>query len=251
MRWRTFGLLLLLLSLSVGVFAISHVKTYDSIQQFVRNAEDGTEVKDVVVNVPPWNATERKPAEGWVGFNVSLIPDGKMNYEAFGVIMPNDEDKAPDLVMRAVNSTGLQYLEWDQFDPYDWNVVRVYAAAVLNSSRLFDQFRFVGVGNDSIYTMLFRGLKNETQDRPILLSLKESWIEERNLLDSSDSNALIIVAAATAIVGLVLAIKNPRSQRRVRKLKTRESHETSLPPSSQENNIEHNLSWRDKQNIST
>jgi hypothetical protein len=224
MRWRTFGLLLLLLSLSTGVLGASHVKTYASVQQFVRNAQDGTEVKDMVVNVPPWNATERKPAQGWVGFNVTLTPDGKMDYTASGLIIPNDEDKTPDLVMRAVNITGLQYLKDDQFDPYDWDIVEVYAAALLNSTRLYDRFSFVGVDNSSVYTVLFRGLKNETQDRPILVNLKEAWLEERNLLDPSGSNALIIVAATAAIVGLALAIKNPRSQKRVRRLKTHGRH---------------------------
>jgi hypothetical protein len=229
MQWRTFGLLLLVLSLGIGVFAVSHVKAYVQVQQFAKNADTGKDVEDDVLNVPPWNASQRNPPQGWVGFNVSLNPEGRMNYRAYGVVLPDDNDKTPDLVMRAVNMSALLTLELDTFDPTDWDTLKVYAAAILNSSRLFDQFTFAGLDNSDKYAILLRGLKNETQDRPVLISIRESWDEQTLLLNPSASNALIIVAAATAVVGSALAIKNPRSQRRVRRPRTRGSHARFLP----------------------
>jgi hypothetical protein len=230
MQWRTFGLLLLFLSLGIGVLAISHVKGFVEVQQFAKNADNGRDVEDAVFNVPPWNASQRRPPQGWVGFNVSLNPNGRMNYRAYGIVLPSDNDTEPDLVMRAVNLSGLQTLEADSFDPTDWDIIKVYAGAILNSTRRYDQFTFAGLDNSDEYTMLFRGLKNETQDRPILVSVRESWVEQKVLLDAFASNALIIVATATAIVGSALAIRNPRSQRRVRRHKTLRSHARFLRP---------------------
>lgn len=198
LRWL--GLTLLILSLIIGTVIATNVKILHRTEVFAQT-EDDMLLEDKVVSVPPWNGTE-----GWVGFNVTLSHKGKMNYEAYGLILPNDEDPEPKTVMRVVNETGLAILRFDQFSTEAWNYTKVYAAAYLDRNRLYDSFRFLEVDNSSKYVFLFRGLKNETEPRPILISLKEAWYEGKILLEPTAPNILIV--AATTILGLSLTIRS-------------------------------------------
>jgi hypothetical protein len=218
MQWRAFGALLLVASLIMVAVAVSNIKTYDQVEAFARNAEDGIAVTDVSVPVPPWNASDEPTPRGWVGYNITLENLGKYKYEASGIIMPNDNDRNPSLLMRAVNETGLRVLMFEGFDPYIFDSIKVYAAAILNSSRRVDNFGFVGLDSSPKYILLFRGLKNETQDRPFLLSVKEKWSVERNLMEPVTSNVLTITGSATAIIGLAIAVKNPGHRRKVHRV---------------------------------
>ena len=111
MKRRSLGILLLLISFVIGGFASANLKSYVQMEQFART-EDGKEVKDKIVMVPPWNASEENPPRGWVGFNISVIPTGKLNYKIHGIILPADNNRNPKIVMRVVNETRLMILIW-------------------------------------------------------------------------------------------------------------------------------------------
>ena len=212
MKRRSLGLPLLLISFVIGGFASANLKSYVQMEQFART-EDGKEVKDKIVMVPPWNASEENPPQGWVGFNISVIPTGKLNYKIHGIILPADNDRNPKIVMRVVNETRLMILIWDNFDPYTWDSIKVYAAVYPNANRLYDNFRFIETDSSTKYVFLFRGLKNGTQDMPILISVKETWDEEKTILDSTTSNVLKISSIATACIGVILIIKRGKPKR--------------------------------------
>lgn len=212
MNLRWLGLTLLIPSLIIGTVIATGVKIFYRTEAFAK-IDDGKELQDIVVDVPPWNSTE-----GWVGFNVVLSHRGKMSYEAYGLILPNDGDTEPKMVMRVVNETGLAFLRFDQFSIEAWNDTKVYAAAYLDINRLYDRFSFFEVDNSSKYVFLFRGLKNETESRPILMSVKEAWFEGKVLLEPTPPNILIVVI--TTMVGLGLTIRQapkPKRRRRLRK----------------------------------
>jgi len=213
MYLRLFGIALLILSLITGTVIATNFKVFHRMEVFAET-EDGMLLEDRTVPVPPWNSTE-----GWVGFNVILSHRGKMNYEAAGLILPDDADPEPKMVMRVVNETGLMLLQFDQFDPVTWDITKVYAAAYLDENRHHSEFRFVEVDNSTKYVFLFRGLKNETQSRPILINLKEAWYEGKTLLEPTAPNVLIV--AVTAIAGLILTIRSPPKTRRSRLKKWR------------------------------
>ena len=101
----------------------------------------------------------------------------------------------------------------DNFDPSTWDSIKVYAAAYLNANRLYDNFRFIETDSSTKYVFLFRGLKNGTQDMPILISVKETWDEEKTILDSTTSNVLKISSIATACIGVILIIKRGKPKR--------------------------------------
>jgi hypothetical protein len=216
--WKWLGLLLLSCSLVIGLIIATDLKTPQRVESYAKAAETGEEVVDKIVLVPPWNYSEEAP-RGWVGFNVTLNRTGKVGYEVKGQILPEDGDLNPKMVMRVVNETGLIYLIVDNFDSHTWNSTKIYAAAFLDGSvkRLHDDFEFVDIDDSSKYVFLFRGLKNETQDRPILIGLKEVWLEEKNLLEPTAFN--IIVVASTAIVGLSMLLKSLKPSRKKRSQK--------------------------------
>lgn len=208
-RWL--GLILLVLSLIASVVIATNVKTtvFHRKEEYARTDED-VELEDQIVKVPPWNSTE-----GWVGFNATLSHKGKVDYEAYGQILPADLDREPKMVMRVVNETGAAVLKAMGFDEYVWEDTKVYAAAYLDENRLYDNFRFVDVDDSSKYVFLFRGLKNETQSRPILINLKEAWNEPTTiaLLEPTAPNILIFVVIP-AIVGLALVARKPKTPRK-------------------------------------
>jgi hypothetical protein len=219
MQWRWFGALLLILSLIILIIAVSNVKTTRQIEVFARNAEDGTNIEDTIVKVPPWNASQEKHPRGWVGFNVSMRNAGKEEYEANGVMVPADLNQTPPtVVMRVVNLTGLAILRFAGFDAPTFTEIKNYAGTFLNSSHQYSFFRFVGLDNSSKYVVLFRDLINGTQDSRILISIKESWIEERNLMEPSTSNVVAITTTGTALAGLFIVIRNPGSQKKAHRL---------------------------------
>lgn len=225
MYWRWLGLLLLACSLITGLIIATDLKIFQRVESYAKIAEnDEREVVDKIVLVPPWNASEEIPPRGWIGFNVTLDLTGKVGYEVKGRILPDDGDLNPYMVMRVVNETGLRYLILDGFDEYVWDNTKIYAAAFLDGSekRLHADFKFVDVDNSSKYVFLFRGLKNETQDRPILINLKEVWFEEKNLLEHTTFNILIV--ATTAIIGLSLLIKSHRPSRK--KLRRKQAYKS-------------------------
>lgn len=219
MKRGSIGLLLLLMSLIIGGLARSNIKTQVQFEQFAKT-EDGEKVMDKIVMVPPWNASEEDPPRGWVGFNITVTRENKINHEIHGIILPADKDPNPKVVMRVVNETGLMILIWDNFDPYAWDSIKVYAAAYLNGSRRVDNFRFKEIDDSKKYTFLFRGLKNETYDRPILISVKETWYEEKIILDPFTSNVLVACSIATACVGLTLIFMKSKT-RRLSKLRSK------------------------------
>lgn len=213
MRWRWLGLILLLTSLVIGCIIAADVKTLDRKEAFAE-LEDGAPVVDRVVDVPSWNSTE-----GWIGFNAILPHKGKAGYEAYGLILPNDGDPEPGIAMRVVNETGLSILRFDYFSEFAWNITKVYAEAYLDKNRRHDAFKFLEVDESYVYVFLFRGLKEEAQARPILISVKEAWSEEKTLMEPTVPNLLIVVSIAA--VGLYLMIRKPRLSHKGRLKKTR------------------------------
>ena len=217
MYTRWLGLILLLISLIIGALIVAHVKitVFNRQEDYVQAIENGqvTPVIDRVVEVPPWNHT----TEGWVGFDI-ILQQEKVNYEAFGGVIPNDNDKSPDIAMRVVNKTGLAQLVFDQFNPATWDGIKTYAAADLYPpENLYAQFRFRDLDDvypKSTYTVLFRGYKNETGYRPILVNIKEAWSEatEVPLLEPTALN--IAVSAMVGVFGVGLVIRKPRPLRK-------------------------------------
>jgi len=217
---------LLLCSLITGLIIVADLKIFQRVESYAKIAENDEEVVDMIVPVPPWNASEEIPARGWVGINVTLDPTGKVGYEVKGLILPDDGDLNPKTVMRVVNETGLIYLVWDGFDEYAWNNTKIYAAAYLDGSvnRLHDYFELVDVDYSSKYVFLFRGLKNETQDRPILINLKEAWYEENCLLQPTLLNLGIV--AITAGLGFIFIMKSFQHPKKHRFVKLHYSNQT-------------------------
>lgn len=212
---REIGVLLIIASVFVCIFSISDLKVYTQVEQFVRT-EDGTEVKEKVIMVPPWNASEELPPRGWVGFNVVLNHENKTNYEVHGIILLADNKTQPKLVMRVVNETGLQLLIFDNFDPYTWNSTKIYAAAYLDAEakRLYDNFRFVQIDESSKYCFLFRGLNNGTKDTPVLISVKETWYEPKDMLNPTISNLFLASSIVTGLIGTTILIKKSGKSRK-------------------------------------
>jgi hypothetical protein len=181
----------------------AEVKIFNHIEAFAKT--DRTDIdeylEDQIVWVPPWNSSE-----GWIGFNVTLPNRWKVNYEAYGIILPNDGDLEPNMVMRVVNLTGSLILRFGGFDEPTWLSTKIYTAAFLNRSMRSCTFKFMDIDNSSKYVFLFRGLKNETAPRPILISVKEAWFEQNRLLEPTPLN--IAIVAATASSGLITTIKS-------------------------------------------
>jgi hypothetical protein len=215
MHERWVGAALLLVSLLVAAVAGSNVKVLYQKQDWAQTGNGKQLVYDATVSVPPWNSTS-----GWVGFNVTLPHQQETDYGAYGAIEPADQDPNPSMVMRAVNSTGLSLLTFDGFSEEAWNASKVYTASFLNSTYLTNTFEFTGLDNCSVYVLLFRGLKNETQNRNILISIQESWFEPGPLLVLAPWSASIV--AAVAFIGLGLIVYDLNSQRarsRLRRMK--------------------------------
>jgi hypothetical protein len=214
MHIRWFGIGLLLVSLLVASLAWANVKVPYGREEWAKTEKDDAlvDATDQVVLVPPWNGSE-----GWVGFSVTLPNEGKPGYSAHGTLAPADQDPNPNIVMRAVNETGLDYLMFDQFSSAAWNVTEVYAAPFLTSTYRSSSFEFDGLDNCSHYILLFRGLKDEAKDRPILVSIKEKWFEPRTLLELTPWNTSII--AAVSFIGLGLIIYDLNSRRKKERLK--------------------------------
>jgi len=207
MYWRWLGLALLLTSLITGSIIVVDVKTFGRVESFVR-LEDGTLLVDRVIDVPPWNSTE----EGWVSFTAILSHKQEVRYEAYGVIVPSDGDPEPWMVMRVVNETGLSDLVFDFFEEFVWNRTKVYAWAYLDENQQHYYFELEGIDESDKYIFLFRGLKEEDRSRPILISVKEAWSEEKTLLEPTMPNLLIVVGVG--VVGLYLVTTKPESSRK-------------------------------------
>jgi len=204
MYLKLFGITLLIISLITAGIIGAKVEVPHRVEVFAKT-DDNVELKDAVVAVPPWNSTE-----GWVGFNVTLPNRWKPGYEAYGMILPNDGDKEPKMVMRVVNITGLLMLKSEGFDIYTWNSTEIYAAAYLSKDQLASEFKFLKIDNSSKYVFLFRGLKNETAPRPILINMKEAWYEYTCLLEPTPVNLILI--GVTASLGLIFTVidRHPR-----------------------------------------
>lgn len=215
--WRWLGLLLLLIALSTGLVMAMDMKAFQEswawaivdhlTQPYPLDGE-------VPVYVPPWNASEENPPRGWVGFNVTLRHNSKYGYEVEGRILPADGDRQSQLAMRVVNETGLFTLVDFSFDDYSLNITRYYASTFLDGTmgKLHSDFVLRDMDTDK-YIFLFRGLKNETEDRPIAVFVKETWLEARTLLEPTAIN--IFLVAATATVGSILTILKPKTSGKV------------------------------------
>ena len=209
-RWV--GAALVVVSLFVAGVAGSNVKVLYQKQDWARTANGTQLVYRATVSVPPWNSTS-----GWVGFNITLPHQQDTDYGAAGAIAPADQDPNPAIDMAAVNSTGLSLLIFDGFSQQAWNASRTYTRSFLNSTFPTNTFEFVGLDNCSVYILLFRGLKNETQNRSILISVQESWFEPGPVLVLSSWSASLV--AAVAFVGLGLIVYDLNSQRARTRLK--------------------------------
>ncbi len=215
MKTRPVGMVLLIFSLIlVGLVAVDP-DIYILVEEFA-SSDAGEELEGKVVMVPPWNASERPSPQGWVGFNVILEHAEKQNYEAKGVILPADSDPDPKMVMRATNMTGLALLVQDSFSEAIWNITRIYTGAFLDGARnqLYSEFRFQNLDSTNTYAILFRGLKNETDDRPIMISIKETYFHPVKLLDPPAPYIILGLSAAMFVSGLILAIRKPAPQKR-------------------------------------
>lgn len=208
---------MLFVSLIVAGLALANVKVFHETGDWAKSVVNNTlvDVTDQVVLVPAWNSST-----GWVGFNISLPNQGKAGYSVHGGLIPDDGDPDPEIAMRAVNQTGLANLMFDQFTPEAWNATQVYANTGLSKANNYSVFEFLGLDNSDPYILLFRGLKNETQDRPILVSVKETWSEPTNLLDLTLFNTSVI--ATVAFVGLGLIAYDLGSLRKKRKRRHRQ-----------------------------
>ncbi|MBS7632904.1 hypothetical protein KEJ15_04690 [Candidatus Bathyarchaeota archaeon] len=229
LKWVGFALILL--SLIVGSIMAADVQLLQRRDTFAVTAE-GTPVliNGTTVPVPPLNRTEEEAQRlgknwGWVGFNITLPNQGKQNYEAYGIILPaNPSPPWPDVVMAIVNATpprqvgnetifsGFDLLTFDQFSDEAWAKTKVYAAESLNASRRHATFSLIGLDNATKYTVFFRGRANGTDDSMIVISIKETWLENAPLLPASTTSATII--AAIAVVGVVLTALGFKKTRR-------------------------------------
>ncbi len=217
--WRWLGLLLLFIALSIGFVIATDVKAFQESWAWAV-VDDPTKSYqldgEVPVYVPPWNASEESTPRGWVGFNVTLRHSGKYGYEVKGMILPADGDRQSRLIMLVVNETGLFTLVDFGFDDYSLNTTKSYAypSPIFIDGRiekLHADFGLRDLDTDK-YIFLFRGLKNETEDRPIAAFVKETWLEARTLLEPTALNIFLI--AATATVGSILTILKPKANRK-------------------------------------
>jgi len=215
MRMRSFGIVLMILALILGGIVIANPDIYIRTEEFAKT-DANEELEGKIVMVPPWNASERPNPEGWVGFNAILEHADKQNYEAKGIIIPADGDTDPKMVMRAVNQTALQLLIMDSFSEATWNTTKIYAAAFLDGAynQLYNEFRFFNLDSNSNYVILFRGLKNETDNRPIMISIKETYFHPAKLLDPHTPYIILGFSAATFASGLILATRKSVPQKR-------------------------------------
>ncbi|MGD0029360.1 MAG: hypothetical protein ABSC91_10530 [Candidatus Bathyarchaeia archaeon] len=194
------------------------MKVYYGKQDWAEGYNPDGSLGDVyskIVNVPPQNSTEF----GWVGFNIMLPNQEKPGYAASGAIEPADQDPDPEITLNVVNATALSYLNgtFEPWDPSWWNVTQVYATITLGSSSGLTSgvFEFQGLDNCSPYTVLLKGLKNDTQDRPFLISIKETWLDPQNLIELTPSSTSAIVASA--LIGSGLIVYDLNSQRKRKK----------------------------------
>ena len=221
------GTVFLLAGLVFGLLMVSEFKVYTRKERFAVLAEDKKiEIKDKLVPVPPWNRTEKEAIKlnlswGWVGFNISLLNQGKYGYKAEGIILHAEINKKPRIIMRIVNETGFDLLLFDHFSEPAWNASKVYAVAHLDSETRSFRFPFVNLDNCSKYCVLFRGLDNATEDFNILISIKESWFNESNLIQQNEINTatdLSLIATGLTLIFINYKIKNKKKMRK-RKIK--------------------------------
>ena len=224
LKW--IGLALLISSLLLGAIMATDIQIFQRTVSYALVASDKTPMVDRVVPVPPFNRTEGDRPVGWVGFNMTLPNQGKNGYEAYGIILPNDPDEKPEVLMRIVNATpggGFDLLIFDRFSEQAWNASYVYAIAELPSftdpNQYYKEFRFYRPDNASKYCAFFRAIKNGTDDFNILITIKESWLEPGSLIPSTAPFMTVIVA--TGIVGsglVVVGFVQPRKKRPRRRL---------------------------------
>jgi hypothetical protein len=181
------------------------------VEAWAKTGNGNQLVEDATVSIPPWNSTS-----GWVGFNVTLPNQGKTSYMTYGMLATADQDPNPNMVMAAVNATGLSLLTFDGFSEQAWNASKVYARSFLNATYKTNTFEFRDLDNCSGYILLFRELKNETQNRPILISVKETWLEEREQPSPVTTTTTIRSGFAsvnqTTAIGIALNITGSSAQ---------------------------------------
>jgi len=212
MNLRWLGLTLLLTSFIIGALIAWKPTTFVRTEDYVRAIDKEGQISpaiDRVVAVPPWNST----TEGWVGFDI-LLQQEKVNYEAWGIVMPNDNAATPDVAMRVVNVTGLGQLVFDQFDPATWKNITLYAAADLYPpNNLYARFVFRDLDDPNAkYTVLFRNYKNATEY--VLVNIKEAWYEPTTVSFLEPSPPLIVISGLTAVTGVGLVIKKQKPPRK-------------------------------------
>lgn len=215
------GIALLIVSLILGLLIATNAQIAQKAESYAQTASDNSSIVDRVVPVPPYNRTEGRDAWGWVGFNMTLPNQGKMGYEAYGVILPNNETEYPEVLMRIVNATvggGFDLLIFDHFSEQAWNASRVYAVASIpslaNPNQLYDKFSLFGVDNASKYCVFFRGIANSSDDFHILMTIKENWFEWHTLIPAA--LPYIAIVGATGIVGSSLTVIGFTQTRRKR-----------------------------------
>ncbi len=225
MHLRIVGLTLIAISVILGALMFSNLAAYERVEDFALLAEDpNVKIVDMIVDVPPFNRT-REEAErlgknwGWVGFNISLPHEGMLGYQAYGVIISANPNTKVDVVMGVVNETGLEILVFDGFSDVAWNFSKVYTAASLDEKKQYQKFWFNDLDGASKYCVLFRGLKNAAEDFLILISIKESWYEEKVLFPLTNTNAAITFIIL--ITGTSLIIFDSGRKRRKSGFKTR------------------------------
>lgn len=192
------------------------MKVYYGKQDWAEGYNPDGSLGDVyskIVNVPPNNSTE----VGWVGFNIMLPNQEKLGYAASGAIEPADQDPDPEMILNVVNSTALSILNgtFEPWDPSWWDVTQVYATITLGNGLTSGVFVFQRLDNSSPYTVLLKGLKNDTQDRPFLISIKETWFDPQSLLQLTPSSTSAIVASA--LIGSGLIVYDLNSQHKTKK----------------------------------
>jgi hypothetical protein len=210
MHERWFGAALLVVSGLLAGLSLPYVKVTYAKDAWAKAVKDDTlvDASDQTVMVPPWNSSE-----GWVGFNITLPNEGKTGYAVHGTIVPADGDQNPQVALRVVNATGLDLLTFDGFSSQAWDATVVYAGSFLDSTVKYNTFDFQYLDNSSYYIVLFRGLKNETQNRPILVSIKETWFEQGRLLELTPLSGSAIAAVALVGLGLIVYDLNSRKGR--------------------------------------
>lgn len=191
------------------------MKVFYGKQDWAKSLKKGMsiDVNDQVVYVPPLNSTDYS----WLQFNITLPNQEKANYAAFGTLQPADQDPNPGVVMNVINDTGLDYLLFDGFTDAAWAVSKIYASVYLDSTYPSGTFEFIGLDNCDHYVVLFRGAKNDTQDRPFFISIQETWSEPESLLEFTPWSTSAIVAVAFIGSGLIVYdLNSGRKRRKIR-----------------------------------